>query len=153
MRDWEISLSFVFFVLTVLIAIYMVIQMAIFPFGLRSGPRKTEVADLQLFQIRTLEPLEKYRRDFSTHALFPQQESRTGAEISGIDEALKSYMLIGVVQGIEPEALIQNRLTMQTHFVQAGESFDQFKLVKLKERGVVVEYQGEQRELNINYEK
>lgn len=152
MRGWESSASFLFLLLTGLVAVYTVIQVVMFPLGLRTSPTGIEASNLKGFRMVELEALEKYREAFSTHALFSKPKAPTSIQpVSSLDEMLKPYVLTGIVQGIEPEALIQNTLTKQTHFVQVDEQFDQLKLVEIKEHSVIVEYAGEQKELHLDY--
>lgn len=149
MRDWETNFSFVFFFLTSLVGIYILIQVVMFPFAFRTNLGRTNVNNIKLFQLMQLEPLKFYQDKFSTHNLFSKPEAVITTQTSNLAQLLKPYVLIGIVRGIEPEALIQNNLTKQTLFVQADEQFDQFKLVEIKDHSILVEYGGEQQELYI----
>ncbi|MBI4358144.1 MAG: hypothetical protein HY584_02495 [Candidatus Omnitrophica bacterium] len=152
MRQVEGAAGFVFLILTGFVALYTVFEVVQFSFALRADSARIKPIDLKGFQMIQLEPLEKYQQEFSTHALFYQPKTTDPIQrVAPLDEMLKPYVLSGIVQGVEPEALIQNTLTRQTHFVQEEEQFDQFTLVKIKEHSVVVEYNGEQKELQLNY--
>ena len=105
---------------------------------------------LKSLEMNQLEPLSNYEGQFSTHALFYKPKTQAVTEApAAFDELLRPYLLTGIIQGAEPEALIRNNITKQTYFVQAGEQFDQFKMVEIKQHSAVVEYQGNQRELRL----
>ena len=88
---------------------------------------------------------------FSTHALFYIPEAVTvQATEPSFAQLLSQFELTGIIQGAEPEALIQNRSSKQTYFIQPGEQFEQFKLVEIKEHSVVVESGGKQQEMPIS---
>src|SRR3989338_1687271 len=129
MRDWQTDVSSVFFIATALVIAYALIQVMMFPFWLRSSSKASQASDLQEFRTITLEPLEGYQKDFSTHALFSKPKAVVAVQPLGINELLKSYSLMGIIHGGESEALIQNITTKQTYYVREGETFDKFQLL------------------------
>lgn len=148
MRSWESSVSFVFFSLTVLVGLYTVIQVVMFPFQFQTGLNQRDNHP-RILEVTVLEPLNIYQEKFSTHNLFSKSRTEFAAPSTNFSELLKSYLLTGIIRAAEPEALIQNNVTKQMYFVQTGEQFDQFTLTEIKEHSILVEFQGEQLELHI----
>ena len=152
MRDWQSSVSSVFFIMSVLIFGYAAVEIIRFPFSLGTPSGTVSLSDLRSFHVAPLESLEKYQRDFSTHALFSKPKALPSVQIRGFEEMIKPYALVGIISGGEPEALIQNNLKKQTYYLQEGEVFDQFKLIEIKQHSVIIGYQNEQKELSIEEE-
>jgi type II secretory pathway component PulC len=147
-RDWESILSSVFFGSGAIVMVYAVLQVVLFPFGFQTRLSSNGFNEIQ-FSALQLETLPYYQKMFQTHALFSKPHATSLAQKSDLSELLKSYVLTGMIQGAEPEALIQNHATKQTHFVQTGEQFGQFRVVEIKNHSIIVEYEGRRTELHI----
>ena len=154
MRGWQSIASLVLFPISGILVAYAIVQIFVIPFSIRSGSNQAAVSDLQFFRSTSLEPVEKYQRDFSSHALFSKPKAPVAAPVLGLGTLLKPYALTGIIQGGGPEAeaLIENKTTKQTYYVRRGEAFDQFKVVQISPHGILVEHQGEQKELFIEGE-
>jgi len=149
MREGPSNLYVIFFVLAGAVGAFTLIQAVSFPFRFRITSKDSAAAGTYRVETTQLEPLAAYQQEFSTHALFSKPKAAEPVRRVDLAERLKPYTLIGIVQGVEPEALIHNFETNQTHFVQAGEQFDQFKLVEIKTHSVVLEQEGEEQEIHM----
>lgn len=149
MRYWAFQISYLFFLGAILIAGYALVQIVFIPFRLHSELNPSGSGPLPSFQFVSLKPLDAYLEQFRTHALFYVPKAPEVIKKSGISELVARYEVTGLIQGAEPEALIQNRASKQTYFVQAGEQFDELKLVEIREHSIMVDYGGEQMEMSI----
>jgi hypothetical protein len=148
-HDWQAGVTFIFFMLAALVAAFSVIQIVRFPFEVQVTSKSVDLSGLRRLPTSQLAPLESYQNDFSSHALFMKPKVQAPVKGPNLAELLKPYTLTGIIQGGDAEALIQNNMTKQTYYVQAGEGFDQFKVVDVRDHSVVVEFQGERKELFI----
>lgn len=73
---------------------------------------------------------ENYYRDINT--------------IDDIDPAdiLKDINLLGIVSGEKPQAIIEDKKTQKTYFLNKGDSFGQVKVLEIKEGKVLLDYRG-----------
>ncbi|MEW5822015.1 MAG: hypothetical protein AB1782_17610 [Cyanobacteriota bacterium] len=73
---------------------------------------------------------ENYYRDINT--------------IGDIDPAdiLKDINLLGIVSGEKPQAIIEDKKTQKTYFLNKGDSFGQVKVLEIKEGKVLLDYRG-----------
>lgn len=149
MREWSSNLSLIFFLLSGVVGAMTLLQVILLPFRFRIEPPVGTADVVSSFKPVQVESLAAYEQQFLTHALFYKPQITQSAKKIDLVERLRPYTLVGIVQGVEPEALIQNSRTNQIHFVQAGEQLDELKLVDMKAHSVVLEYDGEKRELHM----
>ncbi|OGW81990.1 MAG: hypothetical protein A3G33_04390 [Omnitrophica bacterium RIFCSPLOWO2_12_FULL_44_17] len=150
MRNWESLLGTLIYILAALIAALAVVQLVVTPF--RLGSQKSSghaLSSIDSFRMTKLKPLEAYKSDFASHALFSKLRVAVVPKGPTIDDLLKQYSINGIIQGAVPDVLIMNNRTRQTQILSAGQSFDQFKIIQIKQHSIMVEYQGQQKELFI----
>ena len=96
-----------------------------------------------------VEELSAYTSPLKTHALFYIPEIRQAVVSQGpsVDQVLKQYRVIGIVQGAQPAAVIQDVPTKASHLVQPGENFDKIRLVEVDKSAIIVDYNGIRRSL------
>ncbi len=85
--------------------------------------------------------------DFSSHGLFYYPKTEVAAAGPGLDDMLRPYHLVGIIQGDKPEALIKNDLNQQTYFARAGENFDKFRVAEILTNSINVEFENHSKEI------
>ncbi len=85
--------------------------------------------------------------NFASHGLFYYPKTEVAAAGPGLDEILKPFHLIGIIQGDKPEALIKNDLNQQTYFVRAGENFEKFRVIEILTNRIQVEFENQNKEM------
>ena len=149
-RDLPLAASRFFFLVSFLILGYAAWEAIRIPVQWHGRLRSASPIAIPHGGPAVLKPLDMSVGPFATHALFYVPKAAPApVKGPGISELLAQYELTGIVQGIEPEELIQNRSTKETHFVQPGEEFGPLTLVAINTHRVVVEYGGEEGELRI----
>ena len=89
---------------------YGAVQIVLIPMRIEGHVRSIRSAVISKPRPITLEPLETYLGPFTTHALFYMPKAAAAvAKGPSISERLAQFELTGIVQGVEPEALIQDR--------------------------------------------
>jgi len=122
------------------------IQLGGIPFRL-TAPEKGAAVFAAPVASPEIPPFENLSRDFETHSLFYVPKEVVAVQGPGLSEMIKSFQLIGIVQGEKPEALIKNVTTQQTYFARQGEKFDRFTVAEITQGSIKVEFQGESAEL------
>lgn len=98
----------------------------------------------------------QYLSNFDKKDLFLNSnnlEERTrddSSESSGnIDttDIIKDINLLGIVSGQNPQAVIEDKKTQKTYFLNQGDSFGQTRVLEIKEGKVVLDYKGKNFEL------
>lgn len=107
--------------------------------------RKEELAS-------NLKPYSYYSKEIEKRELFNLWETRepsSSAEISDLDETLTNLNLIGIVSGTNPQAIIEEKRTNKTYFLNRGDYIGQFKLEEILPGKVILTYNGQRCELNL----
>ena len=64
-------------------------------------------------------------------------------------ELLKDYTLMGIISGENPQAIIEDRKTKNTYFLNKGQNLGEMLIVDIQEDKVVLEVDGQQLDLNL----
>ncbi len=150
MRRWESLVSYILYGLSALAIGYALFILIMLPFDFRAQLTPKDFSERESFGIAKLKPIEEIQKLFSSHALFSKPRKEEAPKGPTLEQMLQPYSLAGIVQGESPEALIQNKTTGRTNFVQTGQSFDQFKVIQIKNHSIIVERDGQQKELFIS---
>lgn len=104
------------------------------------------------FNIPALElgPFSDYSKVFSKRNLFvwkptPEVEGQVSAE--DLSNALANLTLMGVVEGISQQAIIFDKSSQKTYFLEVGDTLGDFKVEFINSGKVTLNYKGEQVEL------
>lgn len=132
-----------------ILLIYAVLQIGLIPVRLVSDGKA--VLKQTTLRMRTLKPesLDDYEKDLAGHALFYIPKKHMVSKGPGLGELAQQYQVIGLVGGAQPEAIIQDRSNQQSFFVQAGEKFNQIELIQIKSHSVVLQYNQQTLELQL----
>ncbi|MBI4372789.1 MAG: hypothetical protein HY585_03585 [Candidatus Omnitrophica bacterium] len=149
MMTWASKLTIVFFAAALFFILAAAYEAVRLPLRIGFPPRIPSADEILEPGLGELKPLSHYEREFAAHTLFARVRPETGAPVATFAEQLSKYSLTGLVQGDQPEAIIQDKTTQQIHFVQIGESFDEFTLIEIKPHSVVVEFHEDRAELTI----
>lgn len=129
---------------------YAALQTVLIPFQIEGRLKSDRSGAVSAYEPIVPAPVEAILEPFATHALFYIPKAAPApVKGPGLAELLAQFELTGIIQGAEPEALVQSRANKQTYFIQLGEQFEQFRLVEIKEHSVIVESNGERGELMI----
>jgi len=103
------------------------------------------VADIQL------ESVESYKKLFASKKLFRplRKAKKKKVKVVTVDDLSKNLIVLGTVKQEQPEAVIKNRRTRQTHFVKKGMTLGKLKIEDVTDDKVVVSYNGEKKTLPI----
>ncbi len=66
-----------------------------------------------------------------------------------ISELARDLVLVGVITGDNPQAIIQDKRTRQSFYVYEGESVLEFKIKRIEKATVILEYNGETLKLSL----
>ena len=104
------------------------------------------LADPERLAIQS-ESIDSLTEKFSSHSLFYFPKGEEVVQGLGLEEMLRPYHLSGIIQGENPEALIQNQANQQTYFVRKGERFDHFEVTAIEENSIDVAFEGETKKM------
>lgn len=134
--------------LTAIALLFAVISLITFPFKLNLGHYRPDSSlNPELGSFGSLKTSEMLAADFSTHSLFYLPRKEMAASGPGLDEVLRSFHLVGIIQGETPEALIKNDTNQQTYFARSGEKFDRFHVAEILNNSIKVEFEGQNKEM------
>ena len=107
---------------------------------------KVPVVDTTLFEER---PKSYYLEEMQGRNLFraPFFQGGEGGRIDELKEKIKSFSLLGVVAGEDPQAIIEDKDAAKTYFLKKGESFDGVRVLEIFEGKAIIEINGEEMEL------
>jgi type II secretory pathway component PulC len=73
----------------------------------------------------------------------------TGRALSDSSSDLNNINLVGVITGIRPQAVIEDRKTQKTYSLSEGQSGGGMRVEKIEEKRVTVDYHGQRYELSL----
>ena len=65
------------------------------------------------------------------------------------EDLVKNLNLLGIITGKENQAIVEDKKSKKTMFLYKGDSLGEFTVYDIKEKGIVLDYNGEKIELNI----
>lgn len=99
-------------------------------------------------------PFSEYIDIIGTHNLFKiyegttKTQTQTPAQIAPSD-LLGSYALAGIISGDNPQAIIEDKKTKNTYFLNKGQNLGNFKIEEILEGKVILELKGQRFELSL----
>ncbi len=94
-----------------------------------------------------------YFKQFSKRDIFnaPLTPDKTDSSIvsASLKDATKNFKLVGVILGKHPQAIIEDKATKMTHFLNKGDSLDKIKVKEILESKVILSSAGEDIELSL----
>lgn len=117
------------------------------------GPfiKKDSEADKEKFQVL---PFAYYAdiilkgKLFKTSLPDVTQDGKMPAKIAPL-ELLKGYTLAGVITGENPQAILEDKTTKKTYFLNKGQYLEDFKIDDIMEGKVILELEGQRFELSL----
>lgn len=148
-RRFADGLTYTRFVLmasSAVLVLYGVFIFLSFPFRLKS--QEADAASLFSSESLFSDGAEARKAaDFTSHGLFYYPKAEVAATGPGLDEILRPFHLIGIIQGDRPEALLRNDLNQQTYFARAGENFEKFHVKEILAGSIKVEFENQIKEI------
>lgn len=74
-----------------------------------------------------------------------QQEQR--AQAAAGQDLTKDFVLMGIISGDVPQAVIENKKAQKTYYLNEGQFIDGFQVADIQEGKVILEYNGQKFEL------
>ena len=105
-------------------------------------------------QINGIKPFEYYAGALQNRQLFTLegssdgQKGQTASAVAG-PELMKNFNLVGVIAGENAQAIIEDKLTLKTYYVNKGQSIGEFKVEDVLEGKIILSYHGQTYELNL----
>ena len=82
------------------------------------------------------------RKIFSPLGPQPSEGQKTDLGVS-FTERIKSLTLLGIVLGDSPQAIIEDKKTQQTYFLEKGKSLESIRVEEIGDGKVTLEFQGQ----------
>jgi type II secretory pathway component PulC len=115
-----------------------------------SLPQKIDRVEELTFEPK---PYSYYLEGIQKRELFGASEPRStpveGAERTGSEMELANLNLIGIVSGVNPQAIIEEKKTNKTYFLNKGDYLGQFKVEEILPGKVILIYGDQRWELNL----
>ncbi|MDD2752232.1 MAG: type II secretion system protein N [Candidatus Omnitrophica bacterium] len=98
-------------------------------------------------------PFEYYLKDVVGRQIFGDlsegQEGPGAAAVAAEADSIKDINLLGVVLGDNPQAIIEDKKSQKTIYVNRGQFIGQFQVEEIKEGKVILNYKGQRYELGV----
>jgi type II secretory pathway component PulC len=145
------------FVVFILSCAYLIVNL-IYPFfGLKGSyipkiiPENNK--EIVVAQSNAIKPLNNYVEVAKNRQLFTSEAALSGgsvqiATVAGPD-LMKDLSLVGIIAGDNPQAVIEDRKTSKTYYVNKGQSIEQFKVEDVREGKIVLSHGGQTYELSL----
>ena len=110
-----------------------------------SRPQDTEDKDL----LPKMKPYDYYARQIGKRELFVPYMGKEEGGVSSRKESLtlreitQDLTLIGIMEGENPQAIIEDKKAKKTYFLNRGDYLGEIKINDIQESKVTLEYQGE----------
>ncbi|MDD5653252.1 MAG: type II secretion system protein N [Candidatus Omnitrophica bacterium] len=98
-------------------------------------------------------PFEYYLKDVQGRQVFGSfsetQEGPGAAAVAAEADSIKDINLLGVVMGDNPQAIIEDKKSQKTVYVNRGQFIGQFQVEDIREGKVILNYKGQRYELGV----
>lgn len=96
-----------------------------------------------------IKPLESYLGGIGDRQIFgATTSSKTEKPVSSVDaDLIKDMTLVGIISGENPQAIIEDKKTQKTYYLNQGQFIGEFKVEEIQEGKIILNYQGQQYEL------
>jgi len=94
-------------------------------------------------------PVELYLSNIEGKQIFNNIVSEESAQQDGVLQADtgKDMNLLGIISGDNPQAIIEDKNTQKTYYLNKGQNIREFTLEEIKEGRVILNYKGQKLEL------
>jgi len=101
-------------------------------------------------QISEPKDYEYYSKQFAKRDIFDAPVIEKQPTASGdVTQAISNFKLVGIVLDDQPQAIIEDSATKETHFLNKGDKLDRIQIKEILESKVIVIYSGEEIELEL----
>lgn len=150
------SLHTIIILLIVLSGIYLLFSI-IYPLiylkkvDLLNIPKIT--AQSQVEKEEMIEPLDSYLQKTKKQQIFGgfTAEQTTSSTLTSIAQGdlLKDLSLVGVITGVNPQAIIEDKKAQKTYYVTTGQSIGEYLIEDIQEGKIILNYNGQKYELHM----
>lgn len=112
---------------------------------------KEEIADLKVEQGLEIKPYEFYlegirnRQIFSSTTLKEDQRPASGVNV----DLIKDINLVGIISGENPQAIIEDKKTQKTYYLNKGQFIGELQVEDIKEGKIILNYKEQRFELHL----
>ena len=94
-------------------------------------------------------PYEFYLQALSQRQIFSSPSTLGGASASGVVSAdlIKDLNLVGIISGENPQAVIEDKKTHKTYYLNKGQFVGELQIEEIQEGKIIVNYNGQKYEL------
>jgi type II secretory pathway component PulC len=94
-------------------------------------------------------PIEYYKANISGRQIFGTSnlDSSGVPAVAAETDSIKDINLVGIIQGDNPQAVIEDKKTNRTSYVSKGQCIGEFKVEDIQQGKIIINYRGQKLEL------
>jgi len=94
-------------------------------------------------------PYEFYLQGIQQHQIFASSSASETASVAAMAEAnsVKDINLVGIISGENPQAIIEDKKSQKTYYLNKGQSIGEFQIEDIQEGKIILNYRGQRYEL------
>ncbi len=104
-------------------------------------------------QARDIKPYEFYSESVKKRPIFTspdkQENYKQPAAKAVTQDLLKDMVLLGIVSGENPQAIIEDKNTQKTYYLSKGQFIGEFQVTDIREGKIILDFNGQVVELNL----
>lgn len=112
-------------------------------------PEKVEMEGPESEPKEEPKPYEFYLQGLSQRQIFSNPTAQEGAGPSPLASAdlIKDLNLVGIISGVNPQAVIEDKKTQKTYYLRKGQFIGELQIEDIQEGKIIVTYNGQKYEL------
>lgn len=94
-------------------------------------------------------PFEFYAQGIGNRQIFASSSSKSAPGPLAVANAdlIKNISLIGIISGVNPQAVIEDKIAQKTYYLNKGQLIGEFQIDDIREGKVILDYRGKKYEL------
>lgn len=135
--------------------LYLIVTLIYPLFGLReikiSTLQKQNISSANIEPKIDIKPYDYYLEGVKGRSIFAggSSENMAGQPVNVSADLIKNINLVGVVAGDNPQAIIEDKSTQKTYYLNKGQFLGEFQVDDIQEGKVILNYQGQRFELHL----
>lgn len=118
-----------------------------------SEETSVKVSGFNKDQAYDIKPYEFYSESIKKRPIFTspvKQENYKQPAVKAVtQDLLKDLILLGIVSGENPQAIIEDKNTQKTYYLNKGEFIGEFQVMDIREGKIILDFNGQVVELNL----
>lgn len=147
----RISLNRVVWSVFILAVIYLVFSLSYPLLGLGKINGKVNLPQAAIGQTafkQEAKPLDYYVEGVKNRYIFGANPGVASTEVASAD-LVKDINLVGIIAGDIPQAIIEDKKSQKTYYLNKGQSFGEFQVTDIQESKIILNYRGQNYELHL----